>query len=109
MTRDDVWRALQTAIPGLVRVQRVDSNAPAVIVAETCAPHSNHKYDMLDYTVEIPVPRMPDGLREDARAVALRQACEENTWSYSYVLGVSETWGGPSYTFTIAVTVIKDA
>lgn len=109
MTRDDVWTYLQEAIPGMVRAQRVESKAPAVIVAEALNPLSTHRYDVIDLTIEIPVVRMPDKLSEDPRVTALRKQCEDRTWSHTYVLGVSENWGGASYTFTLSVTVEKDA
>ena len=104
-----MWQLFQGAIPGMVRAQRVDSNVPAVIVAETMTPHQNHRFDVVNFTIEIPVMRMPDGLSEHPHMKALRRACEQSTWAYSYVLGVSETWGGPSYTFTISTVVEKDA
>lgn len=109
MTRDDVWNLLQEAIPGVVRAQRVDSKAPAVIVAEALSPLSTHKFDVLDLSIEIPLVRMPDKLDEDPRAAALRRQCVAQKWAHTYVLGVSENWGGPSYTYTVTVTVEKDA
>lgn len=109
MTRSELWTLMQEAVPGIVRVQRVDSKAPAFIVAEALSPLSSHRFDVIDYTIEIPVLRMPEALAEDSRAVALRRLCAERAWSHTYVFGVSENWGGPSYTFTLTVQVEKDA
>ena len=96
-------------MPGIVRVQRVEAKAPAVIVAEALSPLSTHRFDVVDLTVEVPVVRMPDVLAEDDRVKALRRLCAAQAWAHTYVLGISENWGGPSYTFTLSVTVEKDA
>lgn len=93
----------------MTRAQRVDGKAPAVIVAEALNPLSTHRYDTIDLTIEIPVVRMPDELKEDSRVVALRKLCRDKAWAHTYVFGVSENWGGASYTFTLTVTVECDA
>lgn len=109
MTRGELWTLLQGAIPGMTRAQRVDGKAPAVIVTESVDPLSTHRFEAITLTIEIPVVRMLDDLKEDPRATALRRLCRDRAWAHTYVLGVSENWGGASYTFTLSVTVECDA
>ena len=109
MTRAEVWDVLQTAVPGIIRTPRIATDAPAVIMTEVMTQRSDHRTDSIALGIVVPVRRMPDGLEEDARIKALRRACLEQRWEHTYVLGSSDDWGGPIYTFTLTAVVIKDA
>lgn len=109
MTRAEVWAALRAAVPGIIRTPRVAQDAPAVVMAETVTQRPDHKMDNLGLTIVVPVRRLLDGLAEDARIQALRRACIEQRWEHSYLLGNSDDWGGPIYTFEMTAVVMKDA
>lgn len=109
MTRDEVWDVLQAALPGIVRTPRIATDAPAVIMSESMTQRPDHRTDSIALGIVVPVRRLPDGLEEDARIKALRRACLEQRWEHTYVLGSSDDWGGPIYTFALTAVVIKDA
>lgn len=81
----------------------MDSDAPAVVYAETLSPQGSHRVYSYRLQIAIPLVRMPDDLQDDPRVIALRKMCKANGISWTHTLSLNEDLRGPIYDCAIEV------